>query len=151
MHIHDEAPEKRCHAVEMTPKPGCSAGMVQRKRTVADLHVNAEGLRVTLSGVEVASASYHTGMQVHTLSCLPHCFPSQRRLSPWWHVASLLTADVLWSRSVARGGAVMARHKGCFLRSTRSTSSCSPWRRLTNETCASASFARCVAWCTHCR
>jgi hypothetical protein len=39
-------------------------GMVQRKRTVADLHVNAEGLRVTLSGVEVASASYHNGMQV---------------------------------------------------------------------------------------
>ena len=48
----------------MMPEPGCSAGMVQRKRTVADLHINAEGLRVTLSWVEVASASYHAGMQV---------------------------------------------------------------------------------------
>lgn len=49
----------------MTSDAGASAGMVQRKRTVANLHVDAEGLRVTLSGVEVAAASYHAGMQVH--------------------------------------------------------------------------------------
>lgn len=55
---------RQCQAGEMTSEASCFAGVVQRKRTVADLHVNAEGLRVTLSGVEVACASYHDGMQV---------------------------------------------------------------------------------------
>lgn len=38
-------------------------GMVQRKRTVANLRVDAEGLSVSLSGTEVATAAYHGDMQ----------------------------------------------------------------------------------------
>jgi len=39
-------------------------GVVQRKRTVAALRVDAEGLAVSAAGKDIAAAGYHADMQV---------------------------------------------------------------------------------------
>lgn len=39
-------------------------GVVQRKRTVASLRADADGLSVSLGGSEIATAAYHADMQV---------------------------------------------------------------------------------------
>lgn len=39
-------------------------GVVQRKRTVAALRIDAEGLAVSAAGKDIAAAGYHADMQV---------------------------------------------------------------------------------------
>ena len=59
---------------------------VQRKRTVATLRVDGDGLSLKVADAEVASANYHTDMQVRAMMKLSrlmlHLCMSETR---WYH------------------------------------------------------------------